>query len=247
MSTADAEYVTPRPTASGPPQKGFSAIEVAIFMVAAMVVVSISTVALLSLSSDAAQAGTATADRGLDSATGPLQLQGPVIATRGDIDIDGNDVIDLSGSDIQAVVALRFVLTADFADSTDLTPTYTVDQSGTDPDFSTDQNATVISVISEGFNASSSAWSVTFPGSDDGDLFLDRGERAEVTLWLHPLDVANGWYDLGSGASDPFVDSASEALMARGQVTVRITPDGAPETVVERTMPVELSSTILLD
>lgn len=227
--------------------RGFSAIEVAIFMIAATVVATVSAVALMTMGADAAQAGTQAANRGLSEATGSIQLRGPVIATRGNIDIDGNDVIDLSGSDIQAIATLKLLISADMANGIDLTPPYTVDDTAVDPDFSSTQIGTVISVITEGFNVPSSAWSVTFPGDDNGDLFLDRGERAEITVWLHPLDVSNGWYDLGTGASDPYVDSSAQALIARGQVTLRITPDAAPETAIERTMPIELTSTVLLD
>lgn len=216
-------------------------------MVAATVVATVSAVALMTLSTDAAQAGSQAANRGLAEATGPIQMRGPVIATRGDIDIDGNDVIDLSGSDIQAIATLKLLISADLADGIDLTPPYTADDTLVDPDFSTTQNRVVVSIITESFNVPSSAWSVTFPGDDDGDFVLERGERAELTLWLHPLDVANGWYDLGSGVSDPFVDSSGEALIARGQLTVRITPDAAPETAIERTMPIELTSTVLLE
>jgi hypothetical protein len=88
---------------------------------------------------------------------------------------------------------------------------------------------------------------VTYPGEDNGDCFLDVGERAGITVCLHPLNVANGWYDLGSGASDPYVDSSIEALIARGQITLRITQYEAPDTVIERTMLIELTSTVLLD
>ena len=216
-------------------------------MVAATIVATVSTVALLTLGGDSAQAGAQAAQRGLAHATGPLQIRGPVIATRGDVDVDGNDVIDLSGNDIQAVASLTLQITADLASGIDLTPPYTVDSTGTDPDFSTTQIGTVVSVITEGFNTSSAAWSVTFPGTDDGDSVLEKGERAELTIWLHPHDLANGWYDLGTGTSDPYVDSSAEALVARGQLTVRITPDDAPETSVQRTLPLELTSSIILE
>ncbi|MDA0677383.1 MAG: hypothetical protein O2788_05195, partial [Chloroflexi bacterium] len=72
-------------------------------------------------------------------------------------------------------------------------------------------------------------------------------ERAEVTIWLLTLDVANGWYDLGTGTSDPYVDAAADALIAKDQLTVRITSSRGAETVIQRTLPVELSSVMLLD
>jgi archaellin len=227
--------------------RGFSAIEVAIFMIAATVVATISAVGLMTLSGDAAQAGVQAADRGLNEATGSVELRGPVIATTGNIDIDGNNVIDLAGNDIEAVASLKLLISADLAAGIDLTPPYTIDDTSIDPDFVTDQNRTVVSVITDGFNVPSAAWSVSFPGDDDGDLVLERGERAEVTIWLHTLDVANGWYDLGAGVADPYVDTEAQALVAKGRFTVRITADEAPETAIQRTLPIELTPSIVLD
>lgn len=215
-------------------------------MVAAMVVATMSAVAMLNLGADSAQAGTKTTNAGVDHATGAIQVRGPVIATRGDIDVDGNDVIDLSGSDIQSIVTLSMVIESDFADKIDLTPPYTVDDSGVDPDFSTSDANTVISLQTDEFSATVAAWTVTYPGDDDGDSFLEKGERAEITVWLHQLDVANGWYDLGTDVSDPFVDSAAEALIGRTQLTMRITSDGAPETAFDHVLPIELTETVLL-
>ncbi len=228
-------------------QRGFSAIEVAIFMVAATVVATLSAVAMVSLGGEAAQAGSDTADRGLEHATGAIQVRGPIVATRGDIDVDGNDIIDLSGSDIQAVATLKLMVEADLAGSVDLTPPYTADETAVDPEFSTSQIGTVISIQSEQFNETSAAWTVTFPGDDDGDNVLDKGERAEITVWLHPLDTANGWYDLGTDLSDPYVDDSADALIERGHLTLRITSDRAPETTLERVLPIELTSSFLLE
>ena len=215
-------------------------------MVAASVVATMSAVALLTLGGDAAQAGTDTANRGLASATGAIQVRGPVIASRGDIDVDGNDIIDLAGADIQAIVSLNMLIESDLAGDIDLTPPYTVDDTGVDPDFSTTSANTVISVQTDEFSVTGAAWTVTFPGDDDGDSILDKGERAELTVWLHQLDVANGWYDPGTDSSDPFIDTTAEALVGRGQFTLRITPNGAPETALEFVLPIELTETTLL-
>lgn len=228
-------------------QRGFSAIEVSIFMIAATIVATVSAVALLTMGNDAAQAGAEAADQGLSEATGSVQLRGPVIATRGDIDIDGNGAIDLTGSDMQAISQVKFIISGDLAAGIDLTPPYTLDDTGSDPDFFTSQTHTVISVITEHTNIPASAWTVNFLGNDDGDFILERGERAEVTVWLHSRDTGNGWYELGTGTTDPFIDSADSALIARGPVTIRITPDEAPETAIQRIMPIELTETIFLD
>jgi hypothetical protein len=76
-------------------------------------------------------------------------LRGPVIAMHGSIDIDGNDVIDLSGSDIQAVASLKLLISADLASGIVLMPPYTSDDTQVDPAFSTSQNRRVISIITK--------------------------------------------------------------------------------------------------
>ncbi len=247
MPEQEHDGVTTRPEQRHPAQLGFTAVEVSIFMVASMVVATIATAALLTLGSDTAEAGEQASERGFERAVGPMHLRGPIVATRGDVDVDGNDAIDLSGSDIQAVAELQLILTADLAGGIDLTPPYTADSTGFDPDLSTSQIGTVISVSTDNFSTSSAAWTVAFPGEDDGDNILEKGERAELTIWLLNEDVANGWYDLGAGESDPFIDDSGDALTTRDLLTIRISPDGAPDTTFVRTTPLELTESILLE
>ena len=228
-------------------QRGFTAIEVAIFMVAAMVVVTIATVALLELNASTSSDGKSVAASGFNEATGMMSVHGPVIAVRGDIDIDGDDSINLSGNDVQAIARIKMVLTADLSGGIDLTPPYTEDETGTDPDSSGLTSTTVVSLTTSDVSIPEAAWSVEFIGSDDGDYFLETGERAELTVWLHQNDLANALYDLGSGTSDPFIDAQADLLIARGEFIVRIIPRDAPATLVSRTLPIELTSTVLLD
>ena len=226
---------------------GFTAIEVAIFMVAATIIATISMAAVINLTYSSADSTGTIVNAGVDQAAGPATLRGPLIAERGDVDIDGNGSIDLGGNDLQAIVRLRMVLVVENGEPLDLTAPYTTDDTGVDPDFSSSAVATVFTVATERFSASSAVWTVAFPGTDDGDSLLEPGERAEVIVWLHPLDTANGYYDLGAGTSDAYIDAAADLLVAMGAVTIRIVgSDGASGAVI-RTMPLELTETVLLN
>jgi hypothetical protein len=129
----------------------------------------------------------------------------------------------------------------------DLTPPYVTDDTGVDPDANSGEQKTFISVTTKSFSAPSAAWTVSFPGTDDGDNFLDDGEKAEITVWLHPYDWTNALYDLGSGSSDAFVDASSELLLDSGHVTIRIVPPNAPATIITRNLPLELTSRMVLE
>ena len=72
--------------------------------------------------------------------SGTLAAQAPVpspvadAAERGDVDMDGNGTIDLSGADRQAIVKATVVLTIETGASIDLTPPYVADDTLIDPD-----------------------------------------------------------------------------------------------------------------
>lgn len=216
-------------------------------MVAAMIVVTIAIVGMLNLSGASAASGEQAANNGLSQATGAATLHGPVIAIRGDIDVDGDDSINLAGSDTQAITKIKFVLAAELANGIDLTPPSTVDETGIDPDTSGLTSATTVSITTGEVSLTETAWSVEFVGDNDGDNFLETGERAELTVWIHQNDLANSLFDLGAGVSDEFIDVEGDLLIARGLFTIRVIPRNAPATTITRTLPIELTSTILLD
>ena len=54
-------------------------------------------------------------------------------------------------------------------------------------------------------------------------------------------------YDLGSGTSDEFVDTATELLQKRDNFAVEISVGGSTSLVIQRTLPLELGTSDLLD
>ncbi|MEE8045217.1 MAG: hypothetical protein V3T49_00100, partial [Dehalococcoidia bacterium] len=97
------------------------------------------------------------------------------------------------------------------------------------------------------FKTNTAQWSVSFAGDTNGDFFLDKGERAEITIWLHQYDGANVLYDLGTGTSDGYVDTAVELLQQRDSFTIELLVGGSTSLLLQRTLPLELGTSDLLD
>ncbi len=231
-----------------PRRRGIAGLDMAIIFVAVAVVGSVLTVTLLTLSLGSADQGASVANRGIGEAAGPLAIRGGLLTARGDVDVDGDNVINLGGADRQAVVKLSFVLEQPQSGMlVDLTPPYTTNSTGVDPDASGLTNPTLVSVSSDNFQVTDAAWTVAFPGADNGDYFLDPGERAEFTLWLHRYDGPNSHYDLGAGASDPYVDASGGLLLARQSFAVEVAPKGAGRLTITRSLPLELALADVLE
>ena len=202
---------------------GISSIEVAIVLIAVIVVASVTAAATVWAGGQAAKEGKGSVDAALANATGGVSLRGSVLAVGGSVDVDGDDSIDLGGVDEQAVVQVKFVLSA-AADgvSVDLTPPHTADDAGTDPDASGLASDAVISFRDADFAEQEAAWTVSFLGGGNGDYFLDTGERAEITVWLNSYDNVNQVWDLGSGEGDPYVDDAAGLLQTNTELSLEL-------------------------
>ena len=234
--------------APGRSQRGVGALDIAIVFIAATAVGSIMAVTLLNLSQRATNDGGAAAERGLNEAAGALTLRGGVLTARGSVDVDGDNAINLAGDDDQAVVKLSFVLAAsDGGIPVDLTPPYTTDSTGFDPDSSGLAYSTLIGFSSGDFQVTDGAWTISFPGSDDGDYMLEQGERAEITLWLHRYDGANAHYDLGAGSGDPYVDTSAGLLLANEPFSIEVRVKGGGTLEIQRVTPLELGASDMLE
>lgn len=228
-------------------QRGAVAIEVAIIAIAGFIVAVIGAIALLSSSFFVTSSGETIVNNGIVGSASQLTARTGVVAESGEIDVDGNDTILLSGVDELAVVKLKFTVEVTTNLMVDLTPPNTVDDTQTDPDSSGLSPRTFINISWDEFTTSTAQWTVEFMGDSNGDYFLEKGERAEITLWLHEYDGANVLYDLGAGTSDGYVDSATELLQQRDSFAIEIIVSGSSSLVLERTLPLELATSDLLD
>lgn len=151
---------------------------------------------------------------------------------------DGDDNINLGGSDLEPVVKVVFTVTTALDGATvDLTPPHTADDTGTDPDASELEFPGALTFQTERVHINEAAWTVTFPGTDNEDYILDQDEKAEITVWLQPNDAANDLYDLGAGSGDPFLDEASHLLGTSQQFSIQLHAPNGPTMTLQRTTP----------
>ena len=228
-------------------QRGSVAIEVAIIAIAGFIIAIVGAVSLLGSSFLVTSTGERVVNDGFVGSASQLTLRTGVVAESGEIDVDGNNTILLSGVDELAVAKLIFTVEVSTDISVDLTPPKTTDDTLTDPDSSGLSASSFINVSWDEFTTNSAEWTVTISSDTNGDYFLDQGERAEITVWLHEYDGTNVLYDLGSGTSDEFVDTATELLQKRDNFAVEISVGGSTSLVIQRTLPLELGTSDLLD
>ena len=228
-------------------QRGSVAIEVAIIAIAGFIIAIVGAVSLLGSSFLVTSTGERVVNDGFVGSASQLTLRTGVVAESGEIDVDGNNTILLSGVDELAVAKLIFTVEVSTDISVDLTPPKTTDDTLTDPDSSGLSASSFINVSWDEFTTNSAEWTVTISSDTNGDYFLDQGERAEITVWLHEYDGTNVLYDLGSGTSDGFVDTATELLQKRDNFAVEISVGGSTSLVIQRTLPLELGTSDLLD
>ena len=228
-------------------QRGSVAIEVAIIAITGFIIAIVGAVSLLGSSFLVTSTGERVVNDGFVGSASQLTLRTGVVAESGEIDVDGNNTILLSGVDELAVAKLIFTVEVSTDISVDLTPPKTTDDTLTDPDSSGLSASSFINVSWDEFTTNSAEWTVTISGDTNGDYFLDQGERAEISVWLHEYDGTNVLYDLGSGTSDEFVDTATELLQKRDNFAVEISVGGSTSLVIQRTLPLELGTSDLLD
>jgi archaellin len=228
-------------------QRGSVAIELAIVAIAGFIVAVLGTMALLGSSFFVTESGKQIINSGIAGSASQLTARTGVVAVRGEIDVDGNNTILLSGVDELAVVKLKFIVEVTTDAFVDLTPPNTVDDTQTDPDSSVLSPRTFISISWDEFATNTAQWTVIFVGDSNRDYLLEKGERAEITIWLHQYDGTNVLYDLGAGSSDGYVDTATELLQQRDSFAIEIIVGGSSSLVLGRTLPLELGTSDLLD
>jgi len=228
-------------------QRGAVAIEVAIIAIAGFVVAVLGSVALLGSSFLVTSSGARVINDGIAGSASQLLVRTGVVADSGEVDVDGNNTILLSGVDELAVAKLKFIVEVTTDALVDLTPPNTVDDTQTDPDSSGLNPRTFINISWDEFTTNSAQWTVDFMGDSNGDYLLEKGERAEITIWLHQYDGTNVLYDLGAGSSDGYVDTATELLQQRDSFAIEIIVGGSSSLVLGRTLPLELGTSDLLD
>ncbi|MBM3956694.1 MAG: hypothetical protein FJ313_01415 [Gemmatimonadetes bacterium] len=217
-------------------QRGITGLETAIILIAFVVVASVFAFTVLSAGVQSSEANKQTVAAGLSEARTLLLQQGSAFAYQGDVGGTG------------AVYKVAFLVANSLAgEPIDMTPPYTADDSGIDPDYvSNNTSVTVVSYADEHQRLLDVPWTVQFVGKNNGDYLLEEGEKAEVTVWLLDRDTSKAITETDSvaymdgtadGGGTGGIDSTGTLLVKSTRFMIELAPqDGAPLTI-QRTIP----------
>ncbi|MBM3956650.1 MAG: hypothetical protein FJ313_01185, partial [Gemmatimonadetes bacterium] len=155
-------------------QRGITGLETAIILIAFVVVASVFAFTVLSTGLFSSERGKETVLTALEETQSTLVARSSVVAFRGKV-----------GS-TQTVYKISFVVSnAAGGRAIDLTPPYTADDSGTDPDLiSGAQYVTTVAYVDKYQALADVPWSINWLGASSGDNLLEANEKAQITVWL---------------------------------------------------------------
>ncbi len=223
--------------------RGITGLETAIILIAFVVVATVFAFTVLSTGVFSAERSKETIYAGLQEARSSMEPRGSIIAYTG-----GN-----GAGATPTVFKVTFVVgnSASGAE-VDLTPPYTADQSGTDPDYNgASDYRTVISYADRNQYSSDVPWTIEFLGNSSNDFLLEVGEKAEITVWLLSRDysVANvsaanatvGWVPDARGAHG-ILATGGTLLTPNDLFTLEVKPPQGSVMTLQRVVPVRLDT-----
>ncbi len=222
-------------------RRGVTGIETAIILIAFVVVATVFAFTVLSTGVFSAERSKETIYSGLESARSSLEPRGSFVAFRG----------AHGSTPTNTIYKVSFIVVPSVSgEGVDLTPPYTTDASGTDPDIvSNAEYRTVVSYTDQNQFLPDVPWTVSFIGNSDGDNFLEAGEKAEMTVWLLQRDNAvadinaanavTSWTADANGAHG-ILATGGTILTANDIFTLEVKPNVGAVTTLERTVPVRL-------
>jgi len=221
-------------------EKGITGLETAIILIAFVVVASVFAFTVLSTGIFASERSKETVFAGLEEAKSSIEPRGSVIAYKGKV-----------GSTETIYKVVFVVSNAVAGEPVDLTPPYTADASGTDPDISSNaEYKTVISYTDSNQYQPDVPWSVDWVGDANSDSLLENGEKAEITVWL--LERITGTAITADDGVDEYgaVDvNGAAGIMESGTLigtndkfTIEVKPESGAVLTVQRTAPSRLDT-----
>jgi flagellin FlaB len=165
-------------------QRGITGLETAIILIAFVVVASVFSFTMLSTGVFASEQANASVLSALEQATGSISSRGSVIAFKGRVG---------SSSDSDTIYKVSVIVTnSSGGSSVDMTPPYSSDDSGFDPDFDVgSEYSTVISYSDQFQYLSDVPWTGDWIGENDSDYLLESGEYIEISIWLLRRDFVS--------------------------------------------------------
>ncbi len=225
-------------------QKGITGLETAIILIAFVVVASVFAFTVLSTGIFASERSKETVYAGLQEAKSSIEPRGSVIAYKGRVD---------STSATDTIYKISFVVANAIAgEAVDLTPPYSFDSSGTDPDIVANaEYKTVISYIDINQYLSDVPWSISWVGNSNSDNLLEEGEKAEITVWLlqRDPDVSNAtdnngiqYYPSADSNGSRGLLSTDTIIGTNDQFTLEVKPDSGAVLTIQRFAPARLDT-----
>jgi len=218
-------------------EKGITGLETAIILIAFVVVASVFAFTVLSTGIFSSERSKETVYAGLAEAQSSLEPRGSLIAYKGKL-----------SDATETVFKVTFVVSNAVAgEPIDLTPPYTKDDSGTDPDAVSPaaEYVTTVSYMDANQYLNDVPWSVAWPGYDNSDNILEVNEKAEITVWLLNRDNSVAIDSAGSVVymtTQGGMVSTDTVLTTNDEFTVEVKPPSGATLIVERTLPARLDT-----
>ena len=218
-------------------QRGITGLETAIILIAFVVVASVFAFMVLSTGIFASERSKETVFAGIQETKSSLEPRGAVVAYKADR--GGKNTIYKVSFIVSNAVA---------GEPVNLTPPYTADGSGTDPDYSSGaEYKTVISYNDPNQFMNDVPWSVDWLGNNNGDNLLEVGEKAEISVWLLIRDTTEL---ISSSSATSYWTSdfkGANGILASGAILDKndkfpftLSPPSGATLIIERTLPARL-------
>jgi flagellin FlaB len=217
-------------------QRGITGLETAIILIAFVVVAPVFAFTVLSTGIFSSEKGKETVYAGLSEARSSLEPRGSMIAYKGKTTSD-------------TVFKVSFVVSnAVDGEPINLTPPYTKNDSGDDPDVSSGAKyVTIAQYQDKNQFLSDVPWTVSWIGDNDGDNLLEDNEKAEITVWLlqRGNTVTNATDTNGVklySAGGKGITAAANIPAVSGTFTLQVKPPQGSVLTMERTLPPQLDT-----
>lgn len=219
-------------------EKGITGLETAIILIAFVVVASVFAFTVLSTGVFSAERSKETVYAGLSEARSSLATRGSLVGFTGKVGA------------VKTPYKFSFVVSSAVGsnDPVDLTPPYTKDDTGTDPDVvSGARYETTLNISDKNNFLSDIPWTVQFIGNSNSDFLLDNGEKAEITGWILDRNtaIAIGSNDsvaymdgTGNGGGDGGMTSSDTILAISDRFTLEVSSPAGAVLIIERSLPV---------
>ena len=220
-------------------QRGITGLETAIILIAFVVVASVFAFTVLSTGVFASERSKETIFAGIQETKSSVEPRGSIIAYKA----------DRGGTD--TIYKVTFVVSnAVGGEPVDLTPPYTADDSGNDPDISSGaESKTVVQYSDTNQFLNDVPWTLSWVGNNNGDNLLEEGEKAEISVWLLVRDTdeaitsssATAYWTTDADGRNGML-STGTILDKNDKFSIRLNPPDGAVMILEKTLPPRLDA-----